>query len=502
MKYLFSALLTISILFSFGQEDYEARMKKNPKKNLTKYKAVLGTDSKGNIFNYSMKKGQSLQVIDPKTLTVQKEIFLEVELKDKGYSIYDLDLKGDFIFTYAYKKSENALYLFALDHNLNFIGGNPIIGYFNDCINVNQRTKTNARYSHNLLNFVHSFYDEKNKEYIFIVNNTCKKVERLNLDFTVFDEKIKKKMNFQLRPAVYGDFKSLHYYKLGSERFLSMQLTEKKALTSHLFAFDEEGQIDEIKINLPKPYFAMEHLVTRNQNNETIVYGLAINGSSSKIDGVFQGKIRQGDDELMDITIFNMFDYFKEKGMSLGDIEYRGLTTKSLNLNYQLIDHLLNKDGSMTLIFQNRYDYVHESVRNKCFKNFLIINIGEDNLNWIHFLPGGGCVYDDYLTSNIHIIYEDEIYIHQSITNKHEKMTLGEYNGEKIMQVEWSNFVSKITPNGELIFRKINEDKTDGDLGIAEAVFLLNEKTLLMINMDASALWGVSKKLKFYIVDL
>ena len=502
MKFLFSALLALSTLVTLGQDEYEVKLKKDPKKNLTKYKAVLGSDSKGNVFNYTAKKGRSLQVVDSKKLTVKAEILLEAELKSKGYKIYDIDFKGDFLFAYAYKKSGSDLYLFTLDHNLNFIGGNPVIGNFNDCVNVSHRTNKNDYHRYNLLNFVHSFYDENTKEYFFIVNNTCKNSGRLSLNCTVFDEKIKKKSNFQLRPAVYGAFKSLHYYNVNGLKFLSVQLTEKKALASYLFAFNEEGQMDEIKINLPKPYLPMEHVVTRSRSNETIVHGLAINSASSKIDGVFQGKIRAGDDELMEVKVFDMFAFFKEKGMTLGDIEYRGLTTKALSLNYQVIDYLQNKDGSMTLIFQNRYDYYYERTRNRCFKNFLLINIDNDHLNWVHFLPGGKCILNDNFTSDIHMIYKDEIYILQDITLKDEKITRGEYRGEKAIQIEWNRFVYKITPNGELEFRKINDEKTDGEFGFAEAVFLPNEKTILFIDMDASAMTGVSKKIKYYILDL
>lgn len=224
MKYLlFTFFLFFSISISFCQDDYEFITKELPEKNLSRYNYTLGTDSKGYIFTSSVKKGKSIQVIEPKSLTVHKEILLQSELKDKGYTLFDVELMGDYLFVFAHKKSEDNFYLFALDHDLNFVASKPQkIGAFNSCPNVNKNTVIGgARSKASLIDFVHSFYDENKKEYIFIVNNTCSGGDRLDLHLTSFNDKLTELASTKLRPAVYGSFKSLHYYHVNGVKYLS-----------------------------------------------------------------------------------------------------------------------------------------------------------------------------------------------------------------------------------------------------------------------------------------
>lgn len=138
MKYLlFTFFLFFSISISFCQDDYEFKTKELPEKNLSRYNYTLGTDSKGYIFTSSVKKGKSIQVIEPKSLTVHKEFLLESALKEKGLKLFSIEFKGDFLFAYAHKKSANDFYLFALDHDLNFVDNKPTkIGEFYECRNI------------------------------------------------------------------------------------------------------------------------------------------------------------------------------------------------------------------------------------------------------------------------------------------------------------------------------------------------------------------------------
>lgn len=262
--------------------------------------------------------------------------------------------------------------------------------------------------------------------------------------------------------------------------------------------------MDEINISLPEPYFAMEHLVTQSKNKETIVVGLAVNGASSKVDGVFQGKVRAGDDELKEVVVMNVFEFLKDKGMSLGDIEYRGITTKALNLNYQIVDHVVNNDGSTSLIFQNIYGQISEAnEREKCYKNSLIVNIKAGAIQWLHFIPGGGCVNYFEVPSAIHKVYDDEIYLIHYSSLQAQQMIQGTFKGEKGLIYEGTLCITKITTDGELIFRKINHDSGKTYVRArTSSVFLANEKRLVFPKMDASAMWGNSKKLRYYIVDL